>query len=165
MKSFRSAACLFAAAAPLLLTNCASIVSKSSWPVSVQSEPAGADFVIVRADGTTVTTGKTPQIVTLDSGNGYFKRGTYTIRTMRKGKVVGEQELTATMNGWYWGNFVFGGLIGFVIVDPLTGAMYKLPKDVTVSGGHLATLEKKGTLTIASIETLTPEQRQQLVRL
>ena len=27
------------------------------------------------------------------------------------------------MNGWYIGNILFGGLIGFLIVDPLTGAM------------------------------------------
>ncbi len=155
----------FAIGLPLLFANCASIVSKGSWPVSVQSQPAGVDFIIVRADGTTVTSGKTPQIVTLDSGSGYFRTGSYVIKTLRKGKVVGEQELTASINGWYWGNLVFGGLIGFIIVDPLTGAMYKLPKDVTISGGSTAALEKKGSLTIASIETLTPEQRQQLVRL
>jgi len=29
-------------------------------------------------------------------------------------------------NGWYIGNIVFGGLIGLLIVDPLTGAMYRL---------------------------------------
>ncbi len=36
------------------------------------------------------------------------------------------------MNGWYWGNFAIGGLIGFLIVDPLTGAMYRI-KDEEVS--------------------------------
>ncbi len=30
------------------------------------------------------------------------------------------------VDGWYWGNIVFGGLIGWLIVDPATGAMYKL---------------------------------------
>lgn len=30
------------------------------------------------------------------------------------------------LNGWYWGNLVFGGFIGFLIVDPATGAMYKI---------------------------------------
>jgi len=144
---------------PLLFASCASIVSKKSWPVSIQSEPAGVDFVITRYDGTPVTSGKTPKAVTLDSG------ASYLIKTMHKGKVTGEQELTATLNGWYWGNFVIGGPLGLFVVDPLTGAMYKLPKEVTVSGGKTVALEKKGSLTIASIETLTPEQRQQLVRL
>jgi hypothetical protein len=31
-----------------------------------------------------------------------------------------------SINGWYFGNIVFGGLIGFLIVDPVTGAMFKL---------------------------------------
>ena len=29
---------------------------------------------------------------------------------------------------YYIGNIVFGGLIGLLIVDPATGAMYKLPE-------------------------------------
>jgi hypothetical protein len=30
------------------------------------------------------------------------------------------------MDGWYIGNILFGGVIGFLIVDPATGAMWKL---------------------------------------
>jgi hypothetical protein len=39
-----------------------------------------------------------------------------------------------SVNGWYVGNVIFGGLVGFLIVDPLTGAMWVLePKDVKES--------------------------------
>lgn len=31
------------------------------------------------------------------------------------------------MDGWYVGNIIFGGLIGLLLVDPITGAMWKLP--------------------------------------
>ena len=32
-----------------------------------------------------------------------------------------------TPNGWYLaGNFIFGGLLGWLIVDPATGAMWNL---------------------------------------
>jgi hypothetical protein len=34
--------------------------------------------------------------------------------------------LTSTIDGWYWGNLLIGGIIGMVFVDPLTGAMWKL---------------------------------------
>lgn len=34
------------------------------------------------------------------------------------------------MDGWYIGNLLFGGLIGMLIVDPATGAMYKLDDSV-----------------------------------
>jgi len=43
-------------------------------------------------------------------------------------------------NGWYIaGNFIFGGLIGWFIVDPLNGAMYNLsPEQVNASLGKTA---------------------------
>ncbi len=41
--------------------------------------------------------------------------------------------LEATLDGWYIGNIIFGGLIGFLIVDPLTGAMWKLPEQAMTS--------------------------------
>ena len=41
-----------------------------------------------------------------------------------------EVELTKKFNEWYIGNILFGGIIGLVI-DPITGAVYKLtPKEV-----------------------------------
>ncbi|WP_174263189.1 CsgG/HfaB family protein [Citrifermentans bemidjiense] len=36
------------------------------------------------------------------------------------------------MNGWYWGNIVFGGVIGLLIVDPATGAMWKMDDTLMV---------------------------------
>lgn len=36
-----------------------------------------------------------------------------------------EHVLTPGINGWYLGNLLFGGLLGWVIIDPITGAMYK----------------------------------------
>jgi hypothetical protein len=30
------------------------------------------------------------------------------------------------LDGWYFGNILLGGLIGMLIIDPATGAMYKL---------------------------------------
>ena len=34
------------------------------------------------------------------------------------------------MDGWYIGNIVFGGLIGWLVVDPASGAMWKLQDSV-----------------------------------
>jgi hypothetical protein len=34
---------------------------------------------------------------------------------------------------WYFGNLVFGGLIGMVIVDPLTGATFDFPSRLKLS--------------------------------
>ncbi|MDD5412721.1 MAG: hypothetical protein PHF31_15155 [Methylobacter sp.] len=32
------------------------------------------------------------------------------------------------MNGWYFGNLVFGGFVGILIIDPATSAMFRLPE-------------------------------------
>ena len=41
--------------------------------------------------------------------------------------------VSAHVNGWYVGNIVFGGLLGLLIIDPATGAMYSLStKDTNV---------------------------------
>jgi hypothetical protein len=47
------------------------------------------------------------------------------------------------MDGWYIGNILFGGLIGILIVDPLTGAMWKL--DDVVYGNLSPNHESKAT--------------------
>ena len=70
--------------------------------------------------------------------------------------------LTAKIDGWYWGNILFGGLIGFLVIDPLTGAMYKLDKETVA-----VTLEKKGdtALNIVDINTLSKDQKDRLIKL
>lgn len=116
-----------------LLSGCASIVSESKYPVNIVTFPAGAHVDIHDRSGATVYTGTTPALVSLDSGDGYFGRAAYTIDLKKDGFAPTQTNLRASMNGWYWGNIVFGGLIGMLIVDPLTGAMYKLPGNSSTS--------------------------------
>lgn len=106
--------------------SCASIVSKTSYPVTVDSSPRGADVTITNRRGNQVFSGKTPALVKLKSGAGFFTNATYAIKISKEGFTSKTVELRATLNGWYFGNLVFGGLIGLLIVDPATGAMYKL---------------------------------------
>lgn len=108
------------------LTGCASIVSKSSWPVSIQSNPAGAKCVVTNNKGIAIQSGETPMMVTVESGSGFFSKARYSISCNKDGFDPGRSELSAHMNGWYWGNIVFGGVIGLLIVDPATGAMWKM---------------------------------------
>jgi hypothetical protein len=63
----------------------------------------------------------------------------------------GFEEQTVTVDtkvgGWYIGNFLFGGLIGLLIVDPATGAMWTL--DTNEINASLNAL-KQGALTESS---------------
>ena len=115
-----------ALAATLALGSCASIVSKSRYPVAISSVPAGATFSIVNREGKEVSSGVAPTAVTLKSGSSYFRREQYTITFRLEGYEEKVMKLEADVNGWYFGNLVFGGAIGMLIVDPITGAMYRI---------------------------------------
>jgi len=117
----------------LLMTGCASIVSKSSYPVTVSSEPTGATVTIKNKHGVAMHKGETPLTVTLPSGSGYFGPGDYTLDFQLQGYQPQHTVMQAGLNPWYIGNILFGGAIGFLIVDPLTGAMWKLPEQKAVS--------------------------------
>jgi hypothetical protein len=110
-----------------LATGCASIVSKSNWPVAFDTNPSGAEVVIRDISGAVVHRGTTPTSARLRSGGGYFSAARYDVEATLEGYQVGRGSVLAELNGWYFGNLGFGGLVGFLVVDPLTGAMYKLP--------------------------------------
>jgi len=124
---------LIVVASAAVLAGCASIVSKSEYPVAVTSNPTGADFTVKRANGLPIASGVTPATITLAASDGYFKPAKYTVEFRRKG-VVQSVPLTAKIDGWYFGNLLFGGIIvGMLIVDPATGAMWRLNDTVVAT--------------------------------
>jgi hypothetical protein len=60
--------------------------------------------------------------------------------------------LTADIDGWYFGNLLFGGLIGILIVDPATGAMWKLPENVNKTWTTLASVTSENGKTINFVD-------------
>ncbi|MNN62205.1 hypothetical protein D3C81_1774870 [compost metagenome] len=109
-----------------------------------------------------VHTGNTPSTVTLKSGSGYFSGQTYKLHFKKDGYPDKSVELDSSLSGWYWGNILIGGLIGMLIVDPLTGAMYKLPEHASADMGQ--PLEKDSAeLKIGFIDDLSATQRERLV--
>lgn len=107
------------------LAACATIVSKTDYPITVSSKPDGADITIANRAGQSVFAGKTPATVVLKAGAAYFTGETYTVTFKRAGYVSHTAQIERGVNGWYIaGNIVFGGLIGWLIVDPITGAMW-----------------------------------------
>lgn len=112
----------------LLLCNCASIVSKSDYPVTITSPNPTNITVKNKATSNVVHTGTTPTTVTLSASEGYFRPAKYEIESK-----TSAQSLNASMDPWYAGNLIFGGLIGILLVDPATGAMWKLPKNANIN--------------------------------
>lgn len=108
------------------LSGCATIVGSSDQPFQVTSQPEGADFKIKDENGKVVSTGKTPQTVTLPKSDGtYFGGKDYTVTFSKDGMTSESTTSKSHANGWYIaGNILFGGLIGWLAVDPFNGGMW-----------------------------------------
>ena len=122
---------LLAGGLAVALTGCASILSDSTYPVVFDTDPSGAQMRITDEAGNVVFDGRGPTTLSLKSGDGYFSGARYTVAADLNGQST-TATLTPSMDGWYVGNILFGGLIGLLIVDPITGAMYKLPERFVV---------------------------------
>ena len=148
------------------VTSCASIVSKSSYNVRLDSSPSDAKVQVLDKTGREIFSGATPTQVVLKSGAGYFSKAMYTVRYTKEGYMPKEVFINADINGWYFGNIIFGGLIGLLIVDPITGAMYKL--DRTELNETLAAENKSGavsekTLKIMEVSQVPESMKEHLV--
>jgi ribosomal protein L40E len=119
-----------------VLTGCASIVDGGPGTVMIASTPSGARVRVNDKGGSTVATGNTPLTVKLDRGSGYFASAKYDVIVEKDGYAPYRERIEGELNaGWYLGgNLVFGGAIGWLIVDPLTGAMWNLSRDSIHAG-------------------------------
>jgi hypothetical protein len=146
--------------AAIALTGCASIFNGPTQAVTINSVPDGADVSVTNSAGEKIHTGVTPVTLTLKRGAGYFKSESYTIKYAKAGFAAKELTISGSMSGWYIGNILFGGLIGMLAVDPVTGAMYVLPETVSQSLDADApkTGNADGSLKVVSTDSLTPAQ-------
>ena len=140
---------------PLLIAaGCASIVSDSDYPVQVSSVPWKTEFEIYDQNNILVHSGYTPSTVKLKAGDGYFDGQRYTIKFRKTGYQDQTTQINTSLDGWYWGNILLGGLIGMLLVDPLTGAMYKLPPHTSANLIHGDSAPSMGEKTPVTPATL-----------
>ena len=103
----------------LTLSSCATIISGSRQNVEIASEPSAAKVYINE-----IEIGTTPIQQNLK------RNQEYNLMLKLDGYATYETKLEKKFNAWYIGNIAFGGLIG-IIIDPITGAMYKLkPEEI-----------------------------------
>lgn len=148
-------------------SGCASIVGKSQFPVKIGSQPDQADITIVDETGATVYSGKTPTTVTLHTKAGYFKGKNYTVTFSKPGYAKHTAEIRRGVSGWYiFGNLAFGGLIGWLIVDPLTGSMWTLQEELNVElQPESASVPSEGGFRILQLDEVPISLRSRLVEL
>lgn len=83
----------------------------------------------------------------LRSGSGFFGKESYTVSITKEGYEPKKVTIECRFNGWYFGNILIGGLIGMLIVDPATGAMYRLDSD-----GISETLQKSTAISLQILD-------------
>jgi hypothetical protein len=143
------------------LVGCASIISGGAKKITLNTTPPGAKVTIYDKSGKVISTNQTPAIVSLDRSQGYFRGQEYRIVIEKPGFKPSELRVRSTINGWYFGNIFFGGLIGMIIVDPLTGAMFTLSPDhieQTLTPAQRSSIKRGPGLGIMLKEQLSPEQ-------
>lgn len=116
--------CIPVIAAALLLQSCATILSGSRQSVTIRSNIDSTHIVITRPNGKQVFSGNTPAAVKLKRGAGYFKKAAYLVTLSANGYRNRQVPVKFGLNGAYFGNVLIGGLIGLIVIDPLTGAMW-----------------------------------------
>jgi hypothetical protein len=130
-----------------LISGCATIIGDKTQLLGVTSQPGGARVSIADETGKVIFEGQTPTNVTLEKSNGSYWGGkSYVVQISKEGFETQSIPIHTHANGWYIaGNFIFGGLIGWFIVDPLNGAMYTLsPEKIDSRLGQKAAHNNRG---------------------
>lgn len=101
----------------LCLSGCASIVSGQKQQLTFNSEPSGANVAI-----NSVVVGQTPITLMVD------RKQDHSVAFQKEGYKPETLALSTTLNGWFWGNIVFGGFLGST-TDAASGAMHEYAPD------------------------------------
>jgi hypothetical protein len=110
------------------LTGCATVMNRPTQILQVSSTPSDAAVTITDETGAEVFRGMTPASVKLLKGDvGYFSKKSYAVTVDKEGFSAQTIPVVTTYSAWYvLGNLPLGGIIGWFLVDPLTGRLYKL---------------------------------------
>jgi uncharacterized protein YceK len=118
----------------VMLSGCASIVAGGHRDINIKSTPSDATVSIQdRESKQVVHKGQTPLIVPLSTRGGYFKSRQYDATLSKDGYAPKTINIDSFLSGWYAGNVILWpvAVIGGLIIDPLTGAMWSLsPKNI-----------------------------------
>ncbi len=148
--------CLLLGLMPLIA--CATIMKGSDQKVGFQSTPTGAKVSVYDSAGMLVGDGTTPVTLPLKKGASYFQAAKYRVVFEAPGHAKKEIWLTGSLEGgWYIaGNFLVGGLIGWLIVDPLTGAMWNLGPETVNASLDSSVSKTDGGLRVILAEQISP---------
>jgi hypothetical protein len=108
----------------LFLSGCATIIHVPDQKIYFSSEPSGSKISINGKEcGITPRTIWLNRFVNIRDGKKYKK--IYKVKFEFEGYEPFEKKIISTIDDWFWGNLLFGGIVGMTI-DAITGSMYRL---------------------------------------
>jgi hypothetical protein len=116
----------------LFLSSCATIIHGGDQDITINTYPSGANVKIINLnDNSEVGTYISPCIVNLERGYDFFEKGRYSIEIEKPGYAKKMILVRGSIDGWYIvGNFFSWEFLGWFLVDPATGAMWKLKPEM-----------------------------------
>jgi uncharacterized protein YceK len=158
----------FVIVSSIFISGCATIMGNNTQLLGIKSNPSNAKITIIDEKDKIIYSGSTPTTVTLNKSDGsYFGGKTYKIQITKKGFETKSIQVKASANGYFvLGNILFGGLIGWLIVDPLNGKMYNLsPENIDVDLNESASNNDEIKLNIVLLENLEEQYKAKLVEI
>ena len=149
------------------LSGCATIVHSGPRAIPVASSPPGAKVSIYDRSNKLVLTNTTPFVAQLPVKYAYFKAQNYRLEFELPGHAPAVVNLDSSVSGWYFGNLAFGGVIGMLIVDPLTGAMFNLTPekiDQPLTSSQTQVIRQGKGLLVVLVSQATEQERANMVR-
>ena len=113
----------------LTMSGCATIMDRGPREIPIASQPPGAKVSIYNRTNVLVTQQTAPFVAELNPKHGFFQGQRYRVVFEMTGYEPAEVQLKPRASAWYFSNVFLGGVIGLLIVDPATGAMFRLLPD------------------------------------
>jgi hypothetical protein len=101
--------------------------SKSIYAIPIKTSPEGATVKVFNNKGKEIIVTQSPDTLVLKAGQGYFKRAEYLIEVSQLNCITKKETIYFTLNKRYIDNVFLSFFmpIGFLLIDPLSGAMWK----------------------------------------
>lgn len=113
-----------------LFTSCATIRSESVYSIPVSTVPDSSTIKVFDKKGRNIIVTQSPDTLILKAGDGYFKRAEYLIEVSHKNYITKKEPIYFVIDRKYIQNVFLSFFmpIGFLIVDPISGAMWQPEK-------------------------------------
>lgn len=100
--------------------------SKSVYSIPVNTIPINAKISVLDREGKMIISTQSPDTLVLKASSGYFKRAEYLIEVSHNGYETKKETLYFIMDRKYLQNVFLSFFmpIGFLLIDPVSGAMW-----------------------------------------